>query len=214
MRREAASALVGEPSRSSSTGQRVWDKATIVAAIQRWNEWRGEPPKSTEWIKKQDGYPTMSTVINHFGTWSAAIVAAGFEPRRSGGQPGVSLGAAAPVRSWNRDEIIDEIGRWAEEHGYPPTRRDWMLATVEHPNYAMAVKVCGSWADAVESAGFPRPTRGTRSKAGRARGTRKEVSLSSVPAPPRADLAAVREAALSAVNAMFDLLDQVGRAVT
>jgi hypothetical protein len=224
---ESRKPSVGElASRSSSTRQRVWDRASIVAAIQRWNDEHGEPPKSTEWVKKQDGRPTMSTVINHFGTWVAAIVAAGFEPRRSGGQPGVAVGAAAPVRSWDRDEVIDAIKRFAARgDDQPPTRRDWMHATDEHPNYAMAVKVFGSWGDAVEAAGFTKPTRGTRRAGARTslevataeeRGTRRTVGAGRGPRSSDADasdLAEVRAAALHAVNSIFELLEEVGRAV-
>lgn len=73
-----------------------WGKAGVVAAIHRFAERYGRPPTSTdfspscarhlghEWRSARfhsDGdYPYSHTVVYTFGTWNAAIIAAGFEP--------------------------------------------------------------------------------------------------------------------------------------
>lgn len=63
----------------------MWTPESVIEALQRWADAHGEPPKAEDWTKKIDGYPTQSTVINKFGSWSKAILAAGFEPRKRGG---------------------------------------------------------------------------------------------------------------------------------
>jgi len=69
--------------------------------------------------------------------------------------------------------VIDAIQRFAAIHGRPPKARDWhtrdpvnnypACSTVyrtNHPSNRSAPFAC--WADAIEAAGFPRPTRGSR----------------------------------------------------
>jgi hypothetical protein len=69
---------------------RQWTPETIVAAIQRWaDEHGGVPPTASDWnntLSRQlgrgphgDDYPSASVVQHEFGTWSAAIKAAGFD---------------------------------------------------------------------------------------------------------------------------------------
>lgn len=66
--------------------------------------------------------------------------------KRRGGKPKV----------WTREKIIAAIQAFAAEHGRPPT-------STERPSMAQQSKrEFGSWADAVEAAGFAKPTRGTR----------------------------------------------------
>jgi len=58
-----------------------WSRAEILAAIFRWRFLYGELPRAKEWERSVDGYPTEWWVRKHFGTWNAAIVSAGYEPR-------------------------------------------------------------------------------------------------------------------------------------
>jgi hypothetical protein len=77
-------------------------RAAHIAAIQRWAAIYGEPPASPDWNVTKARYmkdververfragswPSAKAVIKSFGTWNAAIMAAGFTPRRSGGVP-------------------------------------------------------------------------------------------------------------------------------
>jgi len=70
---------------------KVWTRDAIVAAIQRWADAHGGvPPVARDWnttVARQrgkpdrgDGFPATNTVRNTFGTWNAAITAAGFVP--------------------------------------------------------------------------------------------------------------------------------------
>lgn len=79
---------------------RIWDRDAIVCAIQEWADQNGGiPPTATDWNpamaraidkpEKADKFseacwPHVVTVQSYFGTWNAAIKAAGFEPRPPG----------------------------------------------------------------------------------------------------------------------------------
>jgi hypothetical protein len=64
---------------------------------------------------------------------------------------------------WTRDEIVDRIKQWADDHGEPPTRAQWEGPTTnDRPNMQLVAKRFGKWGDAIVAAGFPRPTKGTR----------------------------------------------------
>lgn len=78
----------------------TWTREAVVAAIQRFAERYGRQPSATDFNPAlaralgnpargerfyEDGdYPNTSTVIQAFGSWSAAIAAAGFEPLKPG----------------------------------------------------------------------------------------------------------------------------------
>lgn len=89
--------------------------------------------------------------------------------------------AASPSRqapqtiaaSWTRERIIDRIKAWAAQHGGPPASTDWHGPTTEdRPNFQLVARVFRGdgtlgrgWGNAIEAAGFPRPTKGSRSAA-------------------------------------------------
>lgn len=79
----------------------VWDRERIVAAIRAWaDENGGVPPSGVDWnppqaraighpekaerFERDQAWPWVNTVQRYFGSWNAAIEAAGFEPRRTG----------------------------------------------------------------------------------------------------------------------------------
>lgn len=64
--------------------QQSWNRDAIVAAMRRWARTHGEPPRFAEWSRTQPGYPTGHTVTYHFGSWNAAVEAAGLTPRVQG----------------------------------------------------------------------------------------------------------------------------------
>jgi hypothetical protein len=79
--------------------RRRWDRDRIIAAMRGWAEQYGEPPRSREWSLHKlqaardsegieryvsGGWPSASTVEDYFGSWNAAIKAAGFGPRPRG----------------------------------------------------------------------------------------------------------------------------------
>lgn len=88
----------------------IWDAEhkRILAAFREWFEEFGDRPYATDWnsclarakgqperaarSEREPGrWPSTSSVINHFGTWNAAVKAAGFDPVKPG-HTGLRLG--------------------------------------------------------------------------------------------------------------------------
>lgn len=86
--------------------RRIWTPEKVVERIREWAELYGEPPAATDWNPTQarqfkhdeararrfedaDGHwPHHTSVVRQCGSWNAAIVAAGFEPRVAHGGGG------------------------------------------------------------------------------------------------------------------------------
>lgn len=78
---------------------RIWTRESILAAVRKWAVMYGSPPAMPDWdawfarnmLHDEDRarrshevgshWPSVTTVVRAFGTWNAAIAAAGFEPR-------------------------------------------------------------------------------------------------------------------------------------
>lgn len=66
---------------------RIWDETAVIASIRRWAAKHGAPPTAGDWLvptPENTGYPYVSGIQALFGSWSLAIEAAGFQPRRQG----------------------------------------------------------------------------------------------------------------------------------
>lgn len=80
----------------------VWTRDALVLAIQEWTAIYGDPPRTSDWCPWQarsmghesrarrfedaDGHwPSFTTVVEAFGSWNAAVSAAGLRPRQPGG---------------------------------------------------------------------------------------------------------------------------------
>jgi len=74
---------------------RSWTRDEIVASIQRWALEHGRQPSQNDWLRSGDYHPSATTATKIFGTWGAALVAAGFMVPR-GRPPRVTEG----VESW------------------------------------------------------------------------------------------------------------------
>lgn len=56
-----------------------WDRESLIAAVHRWYDEHGVAPTSTEWQRRQVGYPSYDRVRNFFPTgWGEMMKAAGF----------------------------------------------------------------------------------------------------------------------------------------
>jgi hypothetical protein len=65
-------------------------------------------------------------------------------------------------RHWTQERIIDAIKRFAAEHGRPPVAPEWLYGSHGkngdgYPYATTVLNEFGSWANAIEAAGFPRP---------------------------------------------------------
>ncbi len=77
--------------------------------------------------------------MRHFGSWRAAVEAAGFQYQKVVGRklPGY----------WNRERCIKAIDRLSERHSSHVRRQKPAL-------YSAALRIFGSWQAAIEAAGY------------------------------------------------------------
>ncbi len=125
----------------------IWTNEAIIEALQAWTAAHRKVPSSADWSKGSRHHPSYRTVTDRYGSWNAAIEAAGLVP--------VVSRHAKP--EWTRDRIIREMRAWHREHGQPPTRKDWE-ASSRHPSNTLVRARFGSWRAAVIASGLePRP---------------------------------------------------------
>jgi hypothetical protein len=62
-----------------------WSYERIIGAIQEWHASTGAIPQTRDWKKGAPDRPTVGSVTRAFGSWNAAIAAAGFTPQSMGG---------------------------------------------------------------------------------------------------------------------------------
>lgn len=94
---------------------RKWSRENVIAAIRRFAEENGRPPKSTEWIKAdlEKGYPPRSAVYGFggdFRSWADAIHAAGFETYKKMTKIDYGLVLDRLNQGWTRKQIAAEQG--------------------------------------------------------------------------------------------------------
>lgn len=128
-----------------------WSREEIIDAIRAFAAEHGRPPRPNEWrlsggtLGERGTRPQVGTVRARFGTFEAAVIAAGFE--------------SASRPTWSTEEILTAIRAFAVTHGRPPTHRDWLRASrpgdPTHPTSAVVVnRFGGSFAAAVVAAGL------------------------------------------------------------
>lgn len=137
----------------------IWTRESVVEAIRYFAERYGQPPSAQKWSPSlarqgnrddlaerfyEDGcWPHTNSVLVLFGSWNAAIAAAGFTPRRPGQRgPGV----------WSAESIIAALLRQPRQ----PSFREWRQAGIDHPCHTTVQNVFGSWTAMLEAAGLER----------------------------------------------------------
>jgi len=110
----------------------------VLDAIRTWARERGRPPTQADWTAPGDPrWPSYVTVTTHFGTWRAALEAAGLRPNR---------------RLWSHEEIVDALRRWTREHGRPPRQRDLVYGASGLPAPHTIRRRFGSYRAALDAA--------------------------------------------------------------
>ena len=100
------------------------------------------PPNSEVW--RDDGIPNLATIQRHFGSWNAALTAAGLPTR------------AQHEKRWTRGKVIRALQRETKRRGRPPSEGEWDRPTTKSRPSANTVKrIFGSWNAALEAAGLP-----------------------------------------------------------
>lgn len=126
-----------------------WTKEEILTRIHEWNiqhgqppaadEWGGNPSKmgESQWIRESPHWPPTSAVQIVFGSWTAALVAAGL---------------ARQTRTWNPAAIIEAFQHHTTQHGKAPTVA-LSLGNTALPSQATVEKHFGRWNIALVKAG-------------------------------------------------------------
>lgn len=94
---------------AAPTAVRRWTEPLIIERLQQWAcAHGGQPPTGRDWAQRsarKDGrWPHPATVRRAFGSWNAAVTAAGLPARPAHGP--------APVAAWPKDAIVDAMRRW------------------------------------------------------------------------------------------------------
>jgi len=117
-----------------------WSDQEILAALRRFAEREGRPPTEGDWKTNGTDHPGRVTARNHFGSWRAALEAAGLSSERD---------------HWDRELILEAIRRFARRHGHPPSSEEWRFKGPErNPTAAVVRRHFGSFTAALAGAGF------------------------------------------------------------
>jgi hypothetical protein len=126
----------------SRIAPRDWDKAQILAALRGFERNHGRAPTAAEFAAT-DSAPAANTVAAHFGSWNAALDAAGVArlPR--------------PLR-WDDAAVLAALREFSAEHGRRPKARDFAGANRDGrwPSPSTVALRFGSWSNAVRAAGL------------------------------------------------------------
>lgn len=142
-----------------------WDEHSVTTALQRWAHLRGAPPRAIDWSPSElqllgdigverfarvtagnGQWPSAATVRTLFGSWDAAITAAGFELRSS----------------WTRERVEGALRRWFDSFGKLPTTTEWLVRSTNPrtstptPGSKDVSATHGGFTAAFEAAGFKR----------------------------------------------------------
>jgi hypothetical protein len=144
--------------RCAALTRRRWTEEKVLEAIREWHRSTGAPPTLHDWspahapeghsgaaryLSEPGRWPSVPQVRARFGSFRAAVRAAGLDPARSG----------AP-RRWTAEEIVAALCKHAARHGAPPAGGDWAHAGGDHPARSTVYRVMGSWRRALEAAGL------------------------------------------------------------
>lgn len=131
----------------------TWSRQSIIEAVQAWAARHGAPPTMPQWKRAAPEHPEKSTVQRVFGSWNEMIEAAGFGPRRPGGQ-----------REYTREQAQHALFEWVYEHGRVPRSADWREWNGKRPTATQMVTLFGSWSAAVVACGYEPRGRGSRGR--------------------------------------------------
>jgi hypothetical protein len=135
-----------DASKPSSGRAPRFSKEDIVASVRAWTAHYGTPPTTRDWepsraraanqhwrarrFEKGD-WPSAPMVRRQFGTFNAAIEAAGFEPNGPPPRQKAHLSGA--------DQVLAAIVEWTRRYGAPPTQTDWDAARARRTGQAWRI---------------------------------------------------------------------------
>lgn len=133
----------------------IWTRDACIAAIREWNSSTGAAPTFLLWKTAGYGHPCGNTILRLFGTFRAAIAAAGLDPRPRADQV------------WSRERIVAAMLDWLFKYDRWPTVEEWRNAADDHPPDSTVRYVFGSWNAARRAAGYTGPSHAKERSLGR-----------------------------------------------
>jgi hypothetical protein len=127
---------------------REWTTPEIIGSLQAWADRHERSPLWCDLDEQRGGCPSPQTVHSHFGSFKAALQAAGLTARPA---------MCGPHRRWDRPGIINAVETWAQAHGRPPASGDWRQDQPEHPCSGTVLMHFGNWHNALTAAGLAPP---------------------------------------------------------
>ncbi|MGO9976907.1 MAG: homing endonuclease associated repeat-containing protein [Solirubrobacteraceae bacterium] len=126
------------------------DRDHIIARLRAYEREHGAPPSVSEWRRRRLR-PGVKPIYRQFGSWPAALAAAGLQ------SPAILRKQAAS--QWGEAEIIAALRAHATaKGGTAPDSDDWTRTTATHPSALRVRAVFGSWRQALAAADLaPKP---------------------------------------------------------
>jgi hypothetical protein len=110
----------------------AWTRVPVAARQPDWTN------RSPAWREQWPRWPGAAIVERQFGSWNAALEAAGLPTRRC---------------AWTPPEVLSALAAWAYTHGRPPTLSD-ARTDPALPVQGACERHFGSWNDALRAAGL------------------------------------------------------------
>jgi hypothetical protein len=151
-------------------------RVRIQQAIRDWVALFGSPPSALDWnpalarkrknstwkVERYENtgrkWPSVSFVVQYYGTWNDALEAAGYPPLAPGAyRDGRHIREvnphAGPVKHWTKERLVASAISYYAETGHWPSSLDWRHAQSGiHPNGATVYKVFDHWHELTEAA--------------------------------------------------------------
>lgn len=112
-----------------------YTKEECIKAIQNFYDENSRLPISTD-FENNKNYPSDSAVRNLFGSWNKGLSEAGFT-----------------IFNHTKESCIESIKNFYNENKRIPLANDFR-ENLKYPNVKTVQKLCGSWNNAIEEAGF------------------------------------------------------------
>lgn len=140
----------------------IWTRARIIEALQDEHARTGRAPTKQGWEKAAPEHPAAPTVYDKFGSWNAALEAAGLPTRRQGEWESRPMTAR-----WDPDRVKHAIYEAAYKLRRVPTAADMKrlsrMFPDEFPYPSTVAYHMGSWNDGLIAVGY-RPHRLTKGR--------------------------------------------------
>lgn len=131
-----------------------WSRENIIYAIDLWHRQHLRPPTAREWELAGDRHPSAATTRRVYGSWNAAVQAAGFRPVGPGQRRVRREAELDRARRWSHARVLLVIRAWTTVHGRPPYADEWRSAGPGRPTTATVRRRFGSWNRAMLAAGY------------------------------------------------------------